>query len=71
LTEWLTFIFVWLQGLFFLPEEDGGYDHGGDDAEEVGNEASGYGMARMAYAYRTEIDCQNVERCVRGSLENT
>ena len=54
-----------------LSKEDGGDGDSGDDAAEVGKQTCHNGVTGLANAYGTEIDGQNVEGGVGGSLEDT
>ena len=53
-----------------LCEEEVADGDAGDDAGEVGEETAGDGMAGLGDTYGTEIDGQNIERGVGGTLEN-
>ena len=46
-------------------------DDGGNDANDIGEEAGSDGMAGVADAHGTEVDSQDVEGGVSGSLEET
>ncbi len=58
------------QHRLLLSEEQVADEDGGDDAGEVGQQAAGHGMARLADADRAEVDGKDVEGGVGGSLED-
>ena len=54
---------------FLLSEEDWRYREGRYRAGEVGQQAAGYGVARVLDIHASEIDRQHVERRVRRALQ--
>ena len=60
---------VYFFPLCALCEEEVADGDAGDDAGEVGEETAGDGMAGLGDTYGTEIDGQNIERGVGGTLE--